>query len=252
MSWVSAVEIAGLGHRYGDLEAVSDLSLEIGEGETFGLLGPNGAGKTTTLSMLSTLLSPSSGDALIFGRSLRKEVEAVRQVVGLAPQEISLYPDLSAEENLLFFGRIHGVRGAELRRRCARLLELVELTERRRDPVRTYSGGMRRRLNLAASLVHEPRLLLLDEPTLGVDPQSREKLLHVVNEIAVNGATVVYTTHYMEEAERLCDRIAIIDQGRVIAMGNLQELLAIAEPREVPVQNLESVFMQLTGRELRD
>ena len=171
MSDERGVGIAGLGRRFGGVDAVRDLSLEIHRGETFGLLGPNGAGKTTTLSMLSTLLPPSAGDARIFGHSLRQEVTAVRRAVGLAPQEISLYPDLTGEENLHFFGRIHGVRGRSLGARSDELLELVGLESRRHDRVRTYSGGMQRRLNLACSLVHDPRLLLLDEPTVGVDPR---------------------------------------------------------------------------------
>jgi ABC-2 type transport system ATP-binding protein len=168
------VRMVDLGRRFGPVEAVRGLSLEIREGETFGLLGPNGAGKTSTLSMLSTLLPPSEGDAWIFGRSLTGPVAEVRRLVGLAPQEISLYPDLDGEENLHFFGRIHGVRGRQLRERARHLLDLVGLTPRRQDRVRSYSGGMKRRLNFACSLIHEPRLLLLDEPTAGVDPQSRK------------------------------------------------------------------------------
>jgi ABC-2 type transport system ATP-binding protein len=220
------VELLDLARSYGEVEAVRGLRLAIRPGETFGLLGPNGAGKTTTLAMLSTLLPPSSGDARIFGHALRGELRAVRRLVGLAPQEISLYPDLSGEENLFFFGRLYGVRGPELRARIGSLLELVGLSPRRSDPVRSYSGGMKRRLNLAASLVHAPRLLLLDEPTVGVDPQSRERIFAAIREIAAGGTTVLYTTHYMEEAQRLCDRIAIMDEGRLLAVGSLDELLA--------------------------
>jgi ABC-2 type transport system ATP-binding protein len=220
------VELLDLARSFGEVEAVRGLRLAIRPGETFGLLGPNGAGKTTTLAMLSTLLPPSSGDARVFGHGLRGELSAVRRLVGLAPQEISLYPDLTGEENLLFFGRLHGVRGRELRDRTRDLLELVGLSPRRSDPVRTYSGGMKRRLNLAASLVHAPRLLLLDEPTVGVDVQSRERIFGAIREIAAGGTTVLYTTHYMEEAQRLCDRIAIMDEGRLLAVGDLAELLA--------------------------
>jgi ABC-2 type transport system ATP-binding protein len=227
------VRIDKLARSFGPVEAVRGISLEIQEGETFGLLGPNGAGKTTTLSMLSTLLAPSSGDAWIFGESLRRNVSEVKRIVGLAPQEISLYPDLTAEENLVFFGRISGVHGRRLRRRVEELLELVGLTPRRGEQVRTFSGGMKRRLNLACSLVHEPRLLLLDEPTVGVDPQSRENLFQGIENFASEGTTVLYSTHYMEEAERLCDRIAIMDEGRIAAVGTREELLEIVGVGEV-------------------
>jgi ABC-2 type transport system ATP-binding protein len=244
------VRIDQLGKSYGTLEAVRGFSLRIREGETLGLLGPNGAGKTTTLSMLSTLLPPSSGDARLFGKSLTRDVGDVRRLVGIAPQEISVYPDLSGEENLRFFGRINRVRGHELRERTKRLLELVGLTTRRRDLVRIYSGGMKRRLNLACALVHEPRLLLLDEPTVGVDPHSRENIFHAIQAIAAQGTTVLYTTHYMEEAERLCDRIAIMDEGRVIAVGTLSELLDIVgmgEVVEIHGQQLEPELETLSG-----
>jgi ABC-2 type transport system ATP-binding protein len=245
------VRIDNLGRRFGALEAVRGISLEVREGETFGLLGPNGAGKTTTLSMLSTILRPSYGEARIFGRSLTGDVANVRRIVGLAPQELSLYPGLTGEENLRFFGRMHGLGGERLGERAARLLDLVGLAPRRRDRVATYSGGMKRRLNLACSLMHDPRLVLLDEPTVGVDPQSRQNILDAIAELARQGATVVYTTHYMEEAESLCDRIAIMDEGRVIALGTLTELLDIVgmgevveirgEPRRIDVERLAAI-----------
>ena len=227
MSDAPAIRIESLRRRFGEIEAVRGISLEVREGETFGLLGPNGAGKTTTLSMLATLLDPSSGDALIFGRRLTGDPTGVERSVGIAPQQIGLYPDLSGEENLAFFGRIQAVRGERLRSRSRQLLDLVGLAPRKDHRVRTYSGGMKRRLNLACALIHEPRLLLLDEPTVGVDPQSRAKILEAIRAIAREGTTVLYTTHYMEEAEKLCDRIAIMDEGRVIAIGTLGELLRI-------------------------
>lgn len=227
------VEILDLAKSYGDFEAVRGLSLEIRAGETFGLLGPNGAGKSTTLGMLSTLLRPSGGDAKVFGCSLRDEVSAVRRLVGLTPQDISLYPDLTARENLHFFGRLHGVVGKQLAKRSDELLELVGLTGRGDDPVRAFSGGMKRRLNLACSLVHSPQLLLLDEPSVGVDPQSRERIFVALREVAAGGTTVIYTTHYMEEAEKLCERIAIMDHGRLLAVGTLEELLATVGIGEV-------------------
>src|SRR5215813_9699821 len=227
------VQFVDLARSFGTLEAVRGISLEIPAGETFGLLGPNGAGKTTTLSMLATLLPPTRGDVLVFGASAVHEPSEVRRRVGLAPQQISLYPMFTAEENLDFFGTLYGVPPAVRRRRIDRLLEQVGLAPRRRDRVHTYSGGMQRRLNLACSLIHEPRLLLLDEPTAGVDPQSRENLFEVIRGIAAAGTTIVYTTHYIEEAERLCDRIAILDEGRIAAVGTQQELLGIIGIGEV-------------------
>jgi ABC-2 type transport system ATP-binding protein len=221
------IEINNLGKRFGSVEAVRGVSLVIEEGEAFGLLGPNGAGKTTTLSMLATLLAPSYGDAKIFGKSAVSDTWAVRELVGLVPQDVGLYPNLSARENLSFFGHIYGVSKKDLVRRTSEVLDLVGLTARADDRVHTYSGGMKRRLNLACGLVHSPRLLLLDEPTVGVDPQSREHILNAIQELARKGTTVLYTTHYMEEAERLCERIAIMDKGRIAAAGTLRDLLEI-------------------------
>lgn len=219
------VRLVDLARSFGKLDAVRGVSLEIRAGETFGLLGPNGAGKTTTLSMLSTLLRPTRGDVVVFGVSAVRDPAEVRRRVGLAPQQISLYPTLTGQENLEFFGKLHGLDPALRRERVDQLLDLVGLSPRRGDLVHTYSGGMQRRLNLACSMIHKPRLLLLDEPTAGVDPQSRENLFEVIHQIVSSGTTVVYTTHYIEEAERLCDRIAIIDEGRIVAMGPLAELL---------------------------
>ncbi len=221
------VEVEDLGKRYGGVEAVRGISFQIHAGEVFGLLGPNGAGKTTTLSMLSTLLRPSQGDARIFGKSLVNDVASVRHLVGLVPQHVSLYANLSARENLAFFGRINGVARRQLPGRADEMLDLVGLRGRADDPVHTYSGGMMRRLNLACGLVHAPRLLLLDEPTVGVDPQSRQNILSAVRALAQQGMAVLYTTHYMDEAEQFCDRIAIMDEGRIAAVGSLAELLTI-------------------------
>ena len=227
MGAANRVQVLDLARSFGGTEVVRGISLDIREGETFGLLGPNGAGKTTTLSMFATLLAPTRGDVRVFGASVVEDPAEVRRRVGLAPQQISLYPRLTAEENLAFFGELHGLGGAVLRRRIDRLLELVGLAPRRGDQARTYSGGMLRRLNLACSMIHEPRLLLLDEPTAGVDPQSRENLLATIQQITSAGTTVIYTTHYIEEAERVCDRIGIIDEGRVAAVGTRTELLEL-------------------------
>jgi len=220
-----AVRVEELRKRYAAIEAVAGINFEIDEGEVFGLLGPNGAGKTTTISVIATRLQPTAGDAVVFGHSVRSQVAAVRHLIGFSPQELSLYPGLTASENIQFFGRMYGVPGATLKRRAAELLELVGLETRRDDVVHTFSGGMKRRLNLAISLVHEPRLLLLDEPTVGIDAQSRERIFSIIRELRGHGVAILYSTHYMEEAERLCDRIAIMDEGKIIATGTLDVLL---------------------------
>ncbi|HBZ70171.1 MAG TPA: export ABC transporter ATP-binding protein, partial [Deltaproteobacteria bacterium] len=216
-----------LSKNFGNFRALDEVSFKLEGNGCHGYLGPNGAGKTTTLSMVATLLAPSYGDVRIFGKNAVSDVWAVRKLVGFVPQDVGLYPNLSARENLSFFGHIYGVPARKLRRRMNDVLDLVGLTTRADDRVQTYSGGMKRRLNLACGLVHHPRLLLLDEPTVGVDPQSREHILNAIQELAAKGTTVLYTTHYMEEAERLCDRIAIMDNGRIVAAGTLQELLEI-------------------------
>jgi ABC-2 type transport system ATP-binding protein len=248
MSAEDRVQVVDLARSYGNFEAVRGISVEIPAGETFGLLGPNGAGKTTTLSMLSTLLKPSRGDVRVFGASIVEDPAEVRRRVGLAPQQISLYPKLNGQENLEFFGRLHGLEGAGLNERVDRMLDLVGLAPRRGDLVDTYSGGMQRRLNLACSMIHEPRLLLLDEPTAGVDPQSRKNLFEVIQRIASAGTTIIYTTHYIEEAERLCDRIAILDEGRFAAVGTQKELLELVGMGEVI--EIRSASIARNGRAL--
>jgi ABC-2 type transport system ATP-binding protein len=230
---IVALRVDGLTKRYGRTIAVSGLNFEIGEGEIFGLLGPNGAGKTTTIAMLATQRRPSSGDATLFGHSARKEQHLVRQMIGFAPQEVSLYPALTAVENLQFFGSIYGVRQPALRERVDELLALVGLDAHRDHQVGIFSGGMKRRLNLAASLVHRPKLILLDEPTAGVDPQSREQILKIIAGLRDDGNAILYTTHYMEEAERLCDRLGILSEGKLVAVGTLDELLSGTEFGEI-------------------
>lgn len=220
-----ALRVDNLRKCYGNTEAVAGLSFEMHGGEVFGLLGPNGAGKTTTISVIATQLRPSSGDAVVFGHSVQRDVPTVRQTIGVVPQEIALYPKLTAAENVRFFGRMYGVNKAELEARIDKLLSLVGLDARRGDHVETFSGGMKRRLNLAVSLVHRPKLLLLDEPTAGVDPHSREHIFQIVRQLRGEGTAILYTTHYMEEAERLCDRLGIMDEGKIIAMGTLDELV---------------------------
>jgi ABC-2 type transport system ATP-binding protein len=228
-----ALRVHELRKSYDQIEAVRGVSFEVRAGEVFGLLGPNGAGKTTTISIIATLRQPSAGTAQVFDHDVTREVGAVRHLIGVAPQEIAIYPTLTAAENLRFFGRMFGVRRRDLGERVRTLLSLVELDTRANEPVANFSGGMKRRLNLAVSLVHQPRLLLLDEPTVGVDPHSREHIFEIVRSLRNEGTAIVYTTHYMEEAEQLCDRIAIVDEGRIIAMGRLTDLLAEAGCAEV-------------------
>jgi len=211
--------------RYGELVALAGVSLEIRAGEFFGLLGPNGAGKSTLMSLVSGLRRPDSGVLELAGRPIAARTAETVAAIGLVPQSLALYEDLSADENLRVFGRLHGLAGAALARRVDECLDAVQLRDRRRDKVKTYSGGMRRRLNLAASLLHRPKLLLCDEPTVGVDPQSRNAIFDLLQQLNREGLTVIYSTHYMEEATRLCTRIGIIDHGRILALGALGELL---------------------------
>ncbi len=212
--------------RYGTLTALDGVSLEIAPGEFFGLLGPNGAGKSTLMSLVAGLRAPEAGHITLDGRPVTAADPATRISLGLVPQTIALYEDLSAEQNLQIFGELYGLRGSDLRARIGEALEAVQLADRRRDQVKTFSGGMQRRLNLVAALLHRPRLLLCDEPTVGVDPQSRNAIFDFLEARVRAGLTVIYSTHYMEEATRLCSRIAIIDHGRIHALGALDELLA--------------------------
>ena len=228
-----ALRVQAVSKHYGEVLAVSDVSFDVYEGEIFGLLGLNGAGKTSLISMLATQRRPSAGDALLSGQSISNAKKAVRQMIGVAPQDIALYPMLTVAENLSFFGRIYDVRGAELARRVDQLLHFVGLEDRRDDRVATLSGGMKRRVNLAAALVHRPKLILLDEPTAGVDPQSREEILNLVRRLRDEGNAILYTTHYMDEAEGLCDRLGILNQGKLVAVGTLDELLTDLEFSEV-------------------
>lgn len=281
----AAITLADVGKRYGSRVALAALNLQVRRGEVFGLLGPNGAGKTTTLHIAAGLFGADSGRVTVLGGDPRDP--AVRQRCGIAPQKLSLYEALSGRENLDFFARTFGLRGAYRRQRVTAALGFVALEDRQHDRVSTYSGGMQRRLNIAAAIVHEPALIFLDEPTVGVDPQSRNAIFANVLALKQAGHTVIYTTHYMEEAERLCDRIAIVDQGRVLAMDTLDGLLRehggdarlsieraghheflhgadplqllAAELAKGPVDSfqlrrptLEQVFLNVTGRQLRD
>jgi ABC-2 type transport system ATP-binding protein len=213
--------------RFGELVAVDGVSFSVAEGEIFGLLGPNGAGKTTTISMVSCLLAPDEGDVTVAGHSVRADSIGVRRSLGVVPQEIALYPTLTAQENLRFWGRMYGLSGAALDDAVAYGLQMAGLEDKATVRIETFSGGMKRRINIAAGILHRPQVLLMDEPTVGIDPQSRNHILESVRQLNREGMTVVYTSHYMEEVEALCDRVGIVDHGRLIALGTLEELRAL-------------------------
>jgi len=233
------IEVANLRKLFGELAAVDDVTFTAHGGEIFGLLGPNGAGKTTTINCISGLLTPTGGRVSVNGHDVVRDGVKARASLGVTPQEIALYEELSAEENLAYWGGAQGLRGQDLKRRSREVLEMTGLLDRAREPVKRYSGGMKRRLNFACGIVHRPRVVILDEPTVGVDPQSRVRLLELVRELASEGACVLYTTHYMEEASTLCGRLAIIDRGKVIAQGTLEQLRAMLGEKDL---------LRLTGR----
>lgn len=224
---MKTIEVQNLKKSFGDFVAVQDASFSAESGEVLSLLGPNGAGKSTTISMLSGLLAPTGGDACIMGHSVIREPEAAKKSLGVVPQDIALYPDLSARENLVFWGKMYGLRGAALKSAVDNVLEIVGLTERQKDHVGKFSGGMKRRVNIGAALLHKPSVIIMDEPTVGIDPQSRRHILDNVQDLNRQGMTVLYTTHYMEEAAELSDHIAIMDKGRVIAYGTHEELIKL-------------------------
>jgi ABC-2 type transport system ATP-binding protein len=234
------IQVNNLVKTFGKNEAVKGVSFTIGKGEIFGLLGPNGAGKSTTINMMCGYLEPTLGDTIIDGISVAKEPMKVKRMIGVVPQEIALYKDLHSMENLEFFGELYGLSAKECKERAEDILQFVGLYERR--------------INMAIAMIHQPNFLLMDEPTVGVDPQSRENIFDTIEKIRDQGKTILYTTHYMEEAERLCNHIAIMDEGRIIAMGTLEQLLAMRDQtREVQrPHGLQELFIQLTGRTLRD
>jgi ABC-2 type transport system ATP-binding protein len=221
-----AIEVQNLHKAFGEIRAVDGGSFSVERGEIFSLLGPNGAGKTTTISMLSCLLRPDQGDATVMGHSIRKDPMGVKSVLGVVPQEIALYEDLTARENLNFWGKMYGLRGAALNARVDEVLEVIGLTDRAKDRVGKYSGGMKRRVNIGVALLHKPQVIYMDEPTVGIDPQSRRSILDNVITLKNQGMTVLYTTHYMEEAQRLCDRVAILDHGKMLVLDKVANLIA--------------------------
>ena len=242
------IEVTNLRKTFGDLVAVDGISFKARPGAIFGLLGPNGAGKSTTIGCISGLLSPDEGQVTVFGHDVQADARRAKAQLGIVPQELALYEDLSARENLSFWGEAYGLGGASLKKRVATVLELVGLEDRSKEPVKNFSGGMKRRLNFACGIVHEPRALLLDEPTVGVDPQSRVRLLELVREQAAGGTCVLYTTHYMEEAESLCDELAIVDHGRVVAAGTMEELRVMIGERDL--LRLSGAFTAAAAREV--
>jgi len=244
------IEIRDLSKTYkgGDVPAIKSVSLEIYPNEIFGLLGPNGAGKTTTISILCGLLHPSQGDVYIDGLNILSDLNQIKQIIGVVPQDIALYPTLTARENLTFFGNMYGLSGKNLRNRIMEYMEIFSLEKYANRILSKFSGGMKRRVNLIAGLLHKPKILFLDEPTVGIDVQSRIVILNYLKEINKKGTTIIYTSHYMEEAEHLCSRVAIMDRGTIISEGKPKEL--VAEHPEF--KNLENIFIHLTGKELRD
>jgi ABC-2 type transport system ATP-binding protein len=251
-----AIQINNLKKSFAEFQAVKGIDLIIQRGEILSLLGPNGAGKSTTISMLCGLLEPTEGDALILGHSIRSESAAARAVLGVVPQDIALYPDMSARENLLFWGKMYNLRGALLKERVAETLDMIGLADRQNDKVGTFSGGMKRRVNIAAALLHHPQIVIMDEPTVGIDPQSRRHILDNVKALNKLGMTVLYTTHYMEEAQELSNHIAIMDTGRMVAYGTHTELLQmVGELTRIDLQiNVEPQLLlpqwqQVTGIE---
>ena len=227
MSEIPAIEVLDLQKSFGENKAVQGVRFEVKQGEIFSLLGPNGAGKTTTISMLSCLLRPNDGDARVMGHSIRSDQMGVKSVLGVVPQEIALYEDLTARENLSFWGKMYGLRGSKLKLRVDEVLDIIGLRDRAKERVSKYSGGMKRRVNIGVALLHKPKVIYMDEPTVGIDPQSRRNILDSVVALKNEGMTVLYTTHYMEEAEELSDHIGIMDHGKLIACGTGEELVKL-------------------------
>ncbi|WP_026575211.1 ABC transporter ATP-binding protein [Bacillus sp. UNC438CL73TsuS30] len=222
-----SLTVNNLVKRYGAKTALDNISFLVKEGSCFGLLGPNGAGKSTTMKIITGIIDADSGEVDVFGQDIRKSADQIRRLVGYVPQEITLYDKISAYNNLIFFGEMYGVKGRLLKERITEVLEQVGLSERANDPIHTYSGGMKRRINIAAAMLHKPKLIILDEPTVGIDPQSRNHIFEIIKNLRSEGVTIIYSTHYMEEVESLCDDIAIIDHGKVIVQGNLDDLLRL-------------------------
>lgn len=227
------ITLRSVSKTFGNIKALENISFNIEKGEIFGILGPNGAGKSTIVNILNTLVRPDSGDVIIDGVNIKDDGETIKMILGVVPQEISLYEELSAYENMMFWGGLYDIPKPELNKHIQKTLEIVDLVSRKDDRIKTFSGGMKRRINIACSLLHSPKILVLDEPTVGVDPQNRNHIFEVIERLNNEGMTIIYTTHYMEEAERFCDNISIIDVGRIIAQGTLKELRRISDVKDL-------------------
>ncbi|MCQ2515722.1 MAG: ABC transporter ATP-binding protein [Saccharofermentans sp.] len=248
----TVVKLDGLIKKYDNKPVVDGLTLDIKEGEIFGLLGPNGAGKSTTMNMICSLLKPTSGNIELFGMDIKKDVNKIKPLIGYIPQDLAIYGNLKAWENVELFTSLYDVKGADLKKAIDDSLEFVELTDRRNSYAKTFSGGMKRRLNIACALGHKPKLLIFDEPTVGIDPQSRNFILEKIKKANSNGTTVIYTSHYMEEVEAICTRVAIMDNGKIVAIGTKDELKNMVRKSPDEDISLEHVFLTLTGKTLRD
>ncbi len=252
MEQTTILKLSGLSKKFDSRTAVDHISLEIREGEIFGLLGPNGAGKSTTLNMVCSLIKPTSGSIEVFGMDAVKNMKPIKRRIGYIPQDLAIHGNLKAWENVELFTSLYGIRGRELRTAVDESLEFVGLFDRRGSYAKTFSGGMKRRLNIACAIGHKPDLMIFDEPTVGIDPQSRNFILEKIKEANQKGATVIYTSHYMEEVEAICTRIAIMDNGRIIATGTRDELARLVTDQNPENVTLEEVFLTLTGKKLRD
>ena len=242
------IQLSSVSKSFGNIEAVKDVSFTIDKGEIFGILGPNGAGKSTIVNILNTLVKPDKGDVIIDGADIKDDGDAIKLIMGVVPQEIALYEELSAYENLMFWGGLYGIPKPELKSNVNKTLEIVDLVNRKDDRIKTFSGGMKRRINIACSLLHNPKILVLDEPTVGVDPQNRNHIFEVIENLNNKGMTIIYTTHYLEEAERFCDTIAIMDVGSIIALGALKELREISDAKDLLTFKLVDLNNEIISR----
>ena len=242
------IEVKGLKKKYKNIEALKGLDFDLYKGEILGILGPNGAGKSTTINILSTILKKDGGEILYFGEPINElNINKIKSKLGIVPQDVAVFEDISAYKNITFFGSLYGLKGEELEKATEYALEFAGLTNRKKDKPKTYSGGMKRRLNIACAIVHKPEILILDEPTVGIDPQSRNHILEDLKKLKNEGTTIIYTTHYMEEIEQIADRVVIVDNGKKVEEGTIGELLD-----KYSEENLESLFLDITGKNLRD
>ncbi|MBK7711764.1 MAG: ABC transporter ATP-binding protein [Bacteroidales bacterium] len=242
------IEVRAVSKSFGNIKALENVSFDIEKGEIFGILGPNGAGKSTIVNILNTLVKPDMGDVIIDGFNIRNDDDSIKLIMGVVPQEIALYEELSAYENMMFWGGLYNITKPELKKNINKTLEIVDLAGRKDDRIKTFSGGMKRRINIACSMLHNPKILVLDEPTAGVDPQNRNHIFEVIERLNYEGITIIYTTHYMEEAERFCDKISIIDVGHIIAQGTLKELRQISNVKDLLTIKLAAAESEIISR----